>query len=86
MNVEIGRQNIIIMFGNNEVTVSFLGIHKSDPDIYVGFSPALHLQRTDNIEALPILTGKVVPVRQIIERPQKQVWSSFSFLVPCSML
>jgi hypothetical protein len=24
--------------------VSFLGIHKSEPDIYIGFSPALHLQ------------------------------------------
>ncbi len=27
-----------------EITVSFLGIHKSEPDIYIGFSPALHLQ------------------------------------------
>jgi len=27
-----------------EITVSFLGIHKRDPDIYIGFSPALHLQ------------------------------------------
>jgi hypothetical protein len=26
------------------ITVSFLGIHKWEPDIYVGFSPALHLQ------------------------------------------
>jgi hypothetical protein len=25
-------------------TVSFLAIHKSKPDIYIGFSPALHLQ------------------------------------------
>jgi hypothetical protein len=25
-------------------TVSFLGIHKWEPDIYIGFSPALHLQ------------------------------------------
>ncbi len=24
--------------------VSFLGIHKWEPDIYIGFSPALHLQ------------------------------------------
>jgi hypothetical protein len=70
MNVEIGRQNIIIMFLKlRGRAVSFLGIHKSEPDIYIGFSPALHLQRTDSIEALPILTGKVVPVRQIIERP-----------------
>jgi hypothetical protein len=27
-----------------EITVSFLGIHKWEPDIYIGFSPALHLQ------------------------------------------
>jgi hypothetical protein len=25
-------------------TVAFLGIHKSEPDIYIGFSPALHLK------------------------------------------
>jgi hypothetical protein len=63
------------MFGNKEVTVSFLGIHKSDPAIYIGISPALHLQRTDSIEALPKLTCKVVSVRQIciIQRPQASV-------------
>jgi hypothetical protein len=27
-----------------EIKVSFLGIHKWEPDIYIGFSPALHLQ------------------------------------------
>ncbi len=27
-----------------EVSVSFLGIHKWEPDIYIGFSPALDLQ------------------------------------------
>ncbi len=27
-----------------EITVSFLGIHKWKPEIYIGFSPALHLQ------------------------------------------
>ncbi len=27
-----------------EITVSFLGIHKWEPDIYIGFSPVLHLQ------------------------------------------
>ncbi len=27
-----------------EITVSYLGIHKWEPDIYSGFSPALHLQ------------------------------------------
>ncbi len=29
---------------SSEITVSFLGIHKWEPDIYIGFSPALHLQ------------------------------------------
>jgi hypothetical protein len=27
-----------------EITVSFLGKHKWEPDIYIGFSPALPLQ------------------------------------------
>jgi hypothetical protein len=27
-----------------EITVSFLGIQKWEPDIYFGLSPALHLQ------------------------------------------
>ncbi len=27
-----------------EKAVSFLGIHKGELDIYIGFSPALHLQ------------------------------------------
>jgi hypothetical protein len=27
-----------------EIPVSFLGIHKWEPDIYIGFSTALHLQ------------------------------------------
>jgi hypothetical protein len=27
-----------------EITVSFLGIHKWEPAIYIGFSPALQLQ------------------------------------------
>jgi hypothetical protein len=56
LNVETGRQNIIIMFSKKRGrAVSLLNTHKSDPDIYIGFSPALHLQRTDSIDALPIL-------------------------------
>ncbi len=27
-----------------KLSVSFLGIHKGEPDICIGFSPALHLQ------------------------------------------
>jgi hypothetical protein len=46
MNNEIGRLNIIIYFGNKDRAFSFLGIHKSEPDINIGFSPALHLQCT----------------------------------------
>jgi hypothetical protein len=30
-----------------EITVSFLEINKWDPDIYIGFSKALHLQCTE---------------------------------------
>ena len=45
MNVEIGRQNIIILFWKERGhAVSFLVIHKSEPDIYIGFSLSLHLQ------------------------------------------
>ncbi len=33
-----------------EITVSILGIHKWEPDIYIGFSPALHLQCGDDAE------------------------------------
>jgi hypothetical protein len=45
MKVKIGRQNIIILFLKQEGReVSFLGIHKSEPDNCIGFSPALHLQ------------------------------------------
>jgi hypothetical protein len=44
MNVEIEGQNIIILFWTKRRAVSFLGIHKLGPNIYIGFSPALHLQ------------------------------------------
>jgi hypothetical protein len=45
MDVEIKRQNIIILFLKQRgCAVSFLVKHNSEPDIYVGFSPALHLQ------------------------------------------
>jgi hypothetical protein len=45
MNVELGDRILKFCFGNNEArAVSFLGIHKLKPDIYIGFSPALHLQ------------------------------------------
>jgi hypothetical protein len=43
MSVGTGRQNIIILFWK---TVSFLEIHKWQPDIYIGFSLAVHLQCT----------------------------------------
>ncbi len=38
-NWEIEHYNSVL-----EITVSFLGIHKWEPDIYIGFSPAFHLQ------------------------------------------
>ncbi len=45
MNVEIGRQNIIILFWKKRgQVVSYLGIHQSEHLLYIGFSPALHLQ------------------------------------------
>ncbi len=62
MNVEIGRQNIIILFWKwRGRTVSFLGIHKSDfcysMDIYIGFSLALHLQCIASQDAMRLNTG-----------------------------
>jgi hypothetical protein len=51
MNVENGRQNTDILFWKKRgSSVSFLGIHKSEPDIYIGFTPALHLQCSQVIE------------------------------------
>jgi hypothetical protein len=47
INADLGRKNIIFLFWKlRGCTVSFLGIHKSEPDIYTRFSPALHLQGT----------------------------------------
>jgi hypothetical protein len=44
VNVNIVRQNIIILFWKYKGReVSFLGIFKSEPDIYIGLSPALNL-------------------------------------------
>jgi hypothetical protein len=40
-NWETGHYNSVL-----EITVSFLGIHKWEPDIYFGFPSALHLQCT----------------------------------------
>jgi hypothetical protein len=51
MNVENGRQNTDILFWKKRgCAVSFLGIHKSEPHIYIGFTPALHLQCSQVIE------------------------------------
>ncbi len=59
MSVGSGTQNCIIFFGIKEAaqcTVSFLGIHKWEPDIYIGFSPALHWQCVNHIK-IPKLTS-----------------------------
>jgi hypothetical protein len=48
MSVGIERNNIIILFwkkgGCTQCTASFLEIQNWEPDIYIGFSPAIHLQ------------------------------------------
>ncbi len=44
MNDDIVRQNIIILFWKRGSAFSFLGIHKSEPEIYIGISTALHSQ------------------------------------------
>jgi hypothetical protein len=48
MNVEILRQNFLLCRSFYSRSFSFLGIHKSEPDIYIGFSPALYLQCVSN--------------------------------------
>ncbi len=69
MSVGTGRQNIIC---NSvlEITVSFPGIQKWEPGIYIGFSQALHLQcTTTNINGLfnffSMLTGTTQLYRRI---------------------
>jgi hypothetical protein len=39
------------------ITVSFLGINKREPDIHVGFSPALHLQCTQYSSTFSVKQG-----------------------------
>jgi hypothetical protein len=49
MNVEIGRQNIIILFGNNK-DAQFHIWENINPDIYIGFSPALRTGRQRSVQ------------------------------------
>jgi hypothetical protein len=39
-------------------TVSFLGLHKSEPEIYIGLSPALHFQCVASNMKYPTLLQK----------------------------
>jgi hypothetical protein len=63
MSVGTRRQNSNPVL---EITVSFLGIHKWEPDIYIGFSSALHLQC--GICSPPIYDDLYLPFR-CIQRP-----------------
>jgi hypothetical protein len=61
MSVGIKRENIIILFWKyGGCTVSFLGIHKWEPDIYTKFSLALHLQCITQHFSRPFLSDKLV--------------------------
>ncbi len=51
-----------------EITVSFMGIHKWEPYIYIGFSPALHLQ---------CITAKVSSY--IYETSRNWMYSKFTY-------
>jgi hypothetical protein len=44
-----------------ELTVSFLGIHKWEPDIYIGFSQALHLQCKNPFVPVPVVGWGLPP-------------------------
>ncbi len=39
-----------------EITVSFLGIHKWEPEIYIGFSQVLHLQCSEKFVKIILST------------------------------
>jgi hypothetical protein len=63
MSTGIGRQNIITLFWKSgSCTVLFLGIHKLEPDIYIGFAQALHLHFWYIISKLPdrFTPGKMI--------------------------
>ncbi len=57
-----------------EITVSFLEIYKWEPDIHIGFSPALHLQCGDTAiidDILLFLHGKTGKRHQTGKSAQK---------------
>ncbi len=61
-----------------EITVSFVGIHKWEPDIYIGFSPALPLQcglvsgRNINDSSCALQRQNTEISKQIF--PEKEYW------------
>jgi hypothetical protein len=58
-----------------KITDSFLGIHKWEPDIYIGFSPALHLQcggalgsfSSCSIDVIILLPGSLCVCRTVTD-------------------
>jgi hypothetical protein len=50
-----------------EITVSILGRHKWEPDIYIRFSPALHLQWRNFV------------TRGIVLRRERKLWACINF-------
>ncbi len=68
---ETEKKTLKFCFGNKEAaqcTVSFLGIHKWEPDIYTGFLPALHLQCTFTM-VHGTWTGLMFQIAWALDRP-----------------
>jgi hypothetical protein len=71
-----------------EITVSFLGIHKWKPDIYSGFSPALHLQCASQKRTSQFSRKRINSI--LICKPQYKDYFNFllyhNFLLPFLLL
>jgi hypothetical protein len=74
MNMEIGRQNIIILFWKKQGrTVSFLGTHQSEPYIYIRFSSTLPLQCVLEVyNSFRNFSGPMFWLKSL--HPRKRVW------------
>jgi hypothetical protein len=71
--------------------VSFLGIHKSEPDIYSWFSPTLHLQCIGELDSsLPLViqltSGILSPISGMVAVKNIKIFSRYYHLCcPCTI-
>jgi hypothetical protein len=55
-----------------EITVSFIGIQKWQPDIYIGFSPALHLQCRGNRKRRNMMHASEKRMRRELRKERRE--------------